>query len=109
MPLTVFFDEGSSIKVVFIVKIAKMTISHLTTRSSAMLTITSSEAQNTFGNVIDKSQREIISVTRRGRVATLVMSPEVLEDYIEGRMAQQTEAQGMLTAEQTKITLDKYR
>jgi hypothetical protein len=24
-------------------------------------------------------------------------------------MAQQTEAQGMLTAEQTKITLDKYR
>jgi hypothetical protein len=74
-----------------------------------MLTLTSSEAQNTFGNVIDKSQREIVSVTRRGRVATLVMSPEVLEDYIEGRLAQEAEARGMLTAQQTKTILDQYR
>jgi|JI8StandDraft_1071087.scaffolds.fasta_scaffold33259_4 hypothetical protein len=75
----------------------------------AMLTLTSSEVQNTFGNVIDRSQREIVSVTRRGRVATLVMSPEVLEDYVEGRLALEAQAQGMLTVEETKKTLDKYR
>ncbi len=74
-----------------------------------MLTLTSSEVQNTFGNVIDRSQREIVSVTRRGRVATLVMSPEVLEDYVEGRLALEAQAQGMLTVEETKKTLDKYR
>ena len=62
-----------------------------------MLTLTSSEVQNTFGNVIDRSQREIVSVTRRGRVATLVMSPEVLEDYVEGRLALEAQAQGMKT------------
>ena len=67
-----------------------------------MLTLTSSEVQNTFGNVIDRSQREIVSVTRRGRVATLVMSPEVLEDYVEGRLALEAQAQGMLTVEETK-------
>ncbi len=75
----------------------------------AMLTLTSSEAQNIFGNVIDKSQREIVSVTRRGRIATLVMSPEVLEDYVDGRMALEAQARGMLTVEETKKSLDKYR
>lgn len=74
-----------------------------------MLTLTSSEVQNTFGNVIDRSQREMVSVTRRGRVATLVMSPEVLEDYVEGRLALEAKTQGMLTIEETKKTLDKYR
>jgi uroporphyrinogen-III synthase len=59
-----------------------------------MLTLTSSEAQNTFGTVIDKSQREIVSVTRRGRVATLIMSPEVLEDYVDARLAMQAAEQG---------------
>ena len=67
-----------------------------------MLTLTSSEAQNTFGNVIDKSQREIVSVTRRGRIATLVMSPEVLEDYVDGRMALEAQARGMLTIKKQK-------
>ena len=75
----------------------------------AMLTLTSSEAQNTFGNVIDKSQREIVSVTRRGRIATLVMSPEVLEDYVDGRMALEAQARGMLTVKKKKKSLDKYR
>ena len=53
-----------------------------------MATFTSSEAQNTFGNIIDQSQREIVSVTRRGRVATLVMSLQVLQDYVDTRHVQ---------------------
>jgi hypothetical protein len=91
------------------VKIAKMTIYYLIFKEMAMLTLTSSEAQNTFGNVIDKSQREIVSVTRRGRVATLVMSPEVLEDYVDGILAMQAEANGMLTVEESEAVLNKFR
>lgn len=75
----------------------------------AMLTLTSSEAQNTFGSVIDRSQREIVSVTRRGRVATLVMSPQVLEDYVDGILAMQAERNGMLTAEESEAVLNKFR
>jgi prevent-host-death family protein len=37
-----------------------------------MLIMTSSQAQNTFGEVIDRSEREIVSVTRRGRVVAYV-------------------------------------
>ncbi|TDR30242.1 antitoxin Phd_YefM of type II toxin-antitoxin system [Hydromonas duriensis] len=74
-----------------------------------MLTLTSSEAQNTFGSVIDRSQREIVSVTRRGRVATLVMSPQVLEDYVDGILAMQAERNGMLTAEESEAVLNKFR
>ncbi|WP_083633816.1 type II toxin-antitoxin system Phd/YefM family antitoxin [Rhodoferax antarcticus] len=32
-----------------------------------MLTVTSVEAQNRFGELIDRSQREPVQVTRRGR------------------------------------------
>jgi hypothetical protein len=78
-----------------------MAIYHLIFRRMAMITLTSSEVQNTFGHVIDRSQREIVSVTRRGRVATLVMSPEVLEDYVEGRLAMQAAESGFATEEET--------
>jgi hypothetical protein len=74
-----------------------------------MLTLTSSEAQNTFGNVIDKSQREIVSVTRRGRVATLVMSPQVLEDYVDGMLALEAEKRGFASDEETQALLNSLR
>ena len=74
-----------------------------------MLTLTSSEAQNTFGQVIDKSQREMISVTRRGRVATLVMSPEVLADYVDARLAMQAEEEGFASEAETTAFLDSIR
>lgn len=53
----------------------------------SMLTIPSVEAQNSFGTLLDKSQRQIISVTRRGREVAFVMSPEVLEDYVSARIS----------------------
>lgn len=74
-----------------------------------MLTLTSSKAQNTFGLVIDKSQREIVSITRRGRVATLVMSPEILEDYVDARLAMQAKEDGFASAEDTAAFLDAIR
>ena len=80
-----------------------------TLEDMAMLTLTSSEAQNTFGHVIDKSQREIVSVTRRGRVATLVMSPEVLADYVDARLAMQAQDEGFASEEETAAFLDSIQ
>ncbi|MBR1374613.1 MAG: type II toxin-antitoxin system Phd/YefM family antitoxin [Cardiobacteriaceae bacterium] len=54
-----------------------------------MHTITSSQAQNNFGAMIDKAQREIISLTKHGQVVAMMMSPEVLQDYIDGVLAEQ--------------------
>jgi len=39
-----------------------------------MISVTSVEAQNRFGELIDRSQREPIEVTRRGRVVAYVIS-----------------------------------
>ena len=40
-----------------------------------MLTMTSLEAQNHFGELIDTSQREPVLITRRGRPVSVVLSP----------------------------------
>lgn len=39
-----------------------------------MITVTSVEAQSRFGELIDRSQREPIEVTRRGRTVAYVVS-----------------------------------
>lgn len=39
-----------------------------------MITVTSVEAQSRFGELIDRSQREPIEVTRRGRTVAYVIS-----------------------------------
>lgn len=71
-----------------------------------MLTMASVEAQNSFGNLLDKAQRQMVSVTRRGRAVALVMSPEVLEDYVDARLAMQAETEGFATDEETQKFLD---
>jgi prevent-host-death family protein len=43
-----------------------------------MLTMTSLDAQNQFGTLIDASQRQPVTVTRRGRPVAVVLS---YEDY----------------------------
>lgn len=40
-----------------------------------MRTMTSLEAQNRFGELIDTSQREPVLITRRGRPVSVVISP----------------------------------
>lgn len=45
-----------------------------------MLTMTSLAAQNQFGNLIDSSQRQPVTITRRGRPVMVTMS---YEDYVQ--------------------------
>jgi hypothetical protein len=74
-----------------------------------MLTMPSVEAQNSFGILIDKAQRQIISVTRRGRPVVFVLSPEVMEDYIDAQIALQAESEGFLGVEASNNFLDRFR
>jgi prevent-host-death family protein len=71
-----------------------------------MLTLASVHAQNNFGTLIDHAQREMVTVTRRGRVAAYVMSPQVLEDYLEGFLATQAEKTGFATPEETQALVN---
>lgn len=47
-----------------------------------MRTVTSVEAQNRFGELIDRAQREPVTITRRGRPVAFVLSPEDLKDLL---------------------------
>lgn len=78
-------------------------------KGGQMITISSSQVKNTFGEVLDKSQKEAVSVTKHGRVVSIIMSLEVLQDYIDGYMATEAQKNGMLTAEESKLILDRYR
>jgi len=44
-----------------------------------MKTLTSVEAQNHFGELLDRAQRESIAITRRGRPVAVVVSPHELD------------------------------
>jgi prevent-host-death family protein len=46
-----------------------------------MITKTSAEAQNQFGQLLDTVQREPVVITRHGRPAALMVSPREIEDF----------------------------
>lgn len=48
-----------------------------------MITKTSAEAQNQFGQLLDTVQREPVAITRHGRPAAFVISPEDMEELAE--------------------------
>lgn len=50
-----------------------------------MVTITSVEAQNRFGQLIDMAQRETVTVTRHGRPAAFIVSPRDMEELLDSR------------------------
>ena len=50
-----------------------------------MRTLTSVEAQNRFGELIDYAQREPVSITRRGRPVAFMLSPEDMRDLLAVR------------------------
>jgi antitoxin Phd len=50
-----------------------------------MITVTSVEAQNRFGELIDRSQRELVEVTRRGRTVAYVVSSHDMHELLELR------------------------
>lgn len=74
-----------------------------------MITMPSVEAQNGFGALLDKAQRHVVSVTRRGRPVVLVMSPELLQDHIDGQLALQAQAEGFVGVEASGLFLDQFR
>ncbi len=50
-----------------------------------MISMTSVEAQNRFGQLLDTVQREPVSITRHGRPAAFVVSPQDMEELLELR------------------------
>lgn len=50
-----------------------------------MKTVTSVEAQNHFGLLLDTAQREPISITRRGRPVAYLFSPQEYEALIQAK------------------------
>lgn len=47
-----------------------------------MITKTSAEAQNQFGQLLDTVQREPVAITRHGRPAAFIVSPRDMEPII---------------------------
>jgi prevent-host-death family protein len=50
-----------------------------------MIKVTSVEAQNRFGRLIDLAQRETVTVTRHGRPAAFLVSPRDMEELLDAR------------------------
>jgi len=50
-----------------------------------MITKTSAEAQNQFGQLLDTVQREPVAITRHGRPAAFIVSPRDMEDLVAAR------------------------
>jgi prevent-host-death family protein len=50
-----------------------------------MITKTSAEAQNNFGQLLDTVQREPVAITRHGRPAAYVISPREMEPILRER------------------------
>lgn len=49
-----------------------------------MITMTSVEAQNHFGALLDSAQREPVTITRRGRTVAYLLSPQDFEQLSRG-------------------------
>jgi antitoxin Phd len=45
-----------------------------------MITVTSVEAQNCFGQLLDTVQREPVTITRHERTASFMVSPQDMQD-----------------------------
>lgn len=66
-------------------KVAIIPILAIIEMSDEMIKITSVEAQNRFGELIDKSLREPVEITRRGRTVAYVVSGEDMRELMEVR------------------------
>ena len=50
-----------------------------------MIKVTSVEAQNSFGKLLDSAQREPVVITRHGRPAAFIVSPRDMDDLMDAR------------------------
>ncbi|MDQ1341911.1 MAG: antitoxin Phd [Pseudomonadota bacterium] len=55
-----------------------------------MVTVTSVEAQNRFGELIDRSQREPVAITRRGRTVAYVVSEHEMRELADLKRREET-------------------
>lgn len=60
-----------------------------------MQQVTSAEAQNRFGQLLDMAQREPVAITRHGRTAGYVIGPADMQ-LLMGALERRTEAQQAL-------------
>ena len=51
-----------------------------------MISVTSVEAQNRFGQLLDMAQREPVTVTRHGRPAAFIVSPQDMDELMNVRV-----------------------
>lgn len=51
-----------------------------------MISVTSVEAQNRFGQLLDMARREPVTVTRHGRPAAFIVSPQDMEELLDVRV-----------------------
>ncbi len=56
-----------------------------------MLTVSSMDAQNRFGQLLDTVQREPVTITRHGRTAAFIVSPQDMAD-LQDVKARRTQA-----------------
>jgi len=54
-----------------------------------MRTVTSVEAQNRFGELLDNAQREPVTITRRGRPVAFVLSPADMRELMDIRQTRE--------------------
>ena len=72
-----------------------------------MVTVTSKEAKDKFGVLVDTARREPVTITKHSRPAVVVISSEryaeleALEDRVLLAAAKQAETGGFLSAEET--------
>jgi antitoxin Phd len=50
-----------------------------------MIKMTSVEAQNRFGHLLDTAQRETVAIRRHGRPTAFVVSPQEMEELLDAR------------------------
>jgi antitoxin Phd len=66
-----------------------------------MITKTSAEAQNKFGQLLDLAQREPIAITRHGRPAAFLVSPRDMEPILRERERRKKAVEGFMAWSET--------
>jgi prevent-host-death family protein len=72
-----------------------------------MLTMTSLEAQNKFGMLIDASQRQPVAVTRRGRPVAVVLSYDDAQEFLQSRERDKALVRDYIRAEQQGLPTEE--
>jgi len=69
-----------------------------------MIAMTSVEAQSRFGELIDRSQREPVEVTRRGRTVAYVVCEQDMKELVDVRRRREAAAQWYAQYRQKQVT-----